>query len=813
MGIQTADVEALSRNKAITSILEVICRTTGMGFAAVARVTQDRWTAYAVRDEINFGLVPGGELQVETTICNEIRVHEAMVIIDHVAEDKVYCNHPTPALYGFQSYISVPIFDRSGKFFGTLCAIDPCPAKVDRPEIVQMFRLFADLITHQMNAAADEFSRQLADCLRQAKLPDEIIADACQLLGRRLSVSRVVYGEVDESGTCVFMRRDWTADGVMSVAGFTKVMNDFGPELIAALNAGQVVANEDVARHPFTARYAEAYATIGVRAEVLMPLVKDGVLRLVLAFHRNHPYQWSSEELDYARSMAEQTWVAVDAVRAQAELRSERDRSQYVFDSMAEGFAVLDRNWTVLRMNAEGLRLTQRSASEVIGRNHWDIWPETRGTEFEAICRVVMETAKPEIIEVSHVLPSSKHVWIETRAYPSSDGGIAFFFRDITERKVAEEALREADRRKDEFLAMLAHELRNPLAPIGAAAELLQIMKLDEKRVRQTSQVINRQVRHMTALVDDLLDVSRLTRGLVELDNTPLDIRHVVADAVEQITPMIQTRRHHLALHLPPDITIVNGDKKRLIQVVTNILNNAAKYTPEGGQIVLQVDAHANHVTIEVQDNGIGMEPELAARAFDLFAQAARTSDRSAGGLGLGLALVKSLTELHGGRVSCASAGLGKGSTFSVQLPRRVESTNQNDLKNTDDNVPQQTDPLRILVVDDNEDAASMLAMVLEASGHQVTVEYSSSNALKRAKQIAPHVCVLDIGLPEMDGIELAKTLRARPETARSLLIAVTGYGQDQDRKQTQAAGFDHHLVKPADIKQLIAMIAQVKNG
>jgi CheY-like chemotaxis protein len=423
-----------------------------------------------------------------------------------------------------------------------------------------------------------------------------------------------------------------------------------------------------------------------------------------------------------------------------------------------------------------------------------------------------MNTAKPEIIEVSHVLPCNRHVWIETRAYPSFDGGIAFFFRDITERKVAEEALREADRRKDEFLAMLAHELRNPLAPIGAAAELLQIMNLDEKRVRQTSQVINRQVRHMTALVDDLLDVSRLTRGLVELDKAALDIRHVVADAVEQITPLIQARRHHLVLHLPPDITIVSGDKKRLIQVVTNILNNAAKYTPEGGKIVLQVDAHADHVAIEVEDNGIGMEPELASRAFDLFAQAARTPDRSAGGLGLGLALVKSLTELHGGRVSCASAGLGKGSTFSVQLPRHAESTNQHDRQNADHNVGQEIDPLRILVVDDNEDAASMLAILFEASGHQVTVEHSSRNALERAKQTAPQVCILDIGLPEMDGIELAKRLRAQPETAHSLLIAVTGYGQDQDRKQTQAAGFDYHLVKPADIKQLTAMIAEVKN-
>jgi CheY-like chemotaxis protein len=371
--------------------------------------------------------------------------------------------------------------------------------------------------------------------------------------------------------------------------------------------------------------------------------------------------------------------------------------------------------------------------------------------------------------------------------------------------------LKAAARAKDEFLAMLAHELRNPLAPIGAAAELLQMMKLDEKRVSQTSQVISRQVRHMTALVDDLLDVSRLTRGLVDLDKAPLDIRHVVADAAEQVTPLIQSRRHHLALHLPPDITTVSGDRKRLIQVVANILNNAAKYTPEGGNIVLRVDVHADHVAIEVEDNGIGMQPDLVTRAFDLFAQAERTPDRSSGGLGLGLALVKSLTELHGGRVSCESPGLGKGSKFSVHLPRQAESSNETDQQNLDRGMRQGVNSLRVLVVDDNADAASMLAMVLEASGHQVTVEHSSRKALERAKQEAPQVCILDIGLPEMDGIELAKRLRTQPETAHSLLIAVTGYGQDQDRKQSRAAGFDHHFVKPADLKQLAAMIAKVK--
>jgi PAS domain S-box-containing protein len=381
------------------------------------------------------------------------------------------------------------------------------------------------------------------------------------------------------------------------------------------------------------------------------------------------------------------------------------------------------------------------------------------------------------------------------------------------ERVRAEEALRQSDRRKDEFLAMLAHELRNPLAPIGAAAELLQEVKLGEERVRQTSQIIGRQVSHMTHLIDDLLDVSRVTRGLVELDNAPLDIRHVVTDAVEQVTPLIQSRRHHLALLLPPDTTMVMGDKKRLVQVVTNIVANAAKYTDECGHILLKTDVRESHVHIEVIDNGVGMTSDLAARAFDLFAQAERSSDRSLGGLGLGLALVKSLVELHGGMVACESDGIGKGSKFTVCLPRLMVRDRPDEHSCSDSCVRQSMKPLCIMIVDDNADAGTMLGMLLEASGHRVLVEHGARRALMRAKAEAPDVCLLDIGLPEMDGNELAQRLRAQPETANSMLIAVTGYGQERDRRQSLQAGFDHHLVKPVDTKKLVSILAEISGA
>jgi CheY-like chemotaxis protein len=315
----------------------------------------------------------------------------------------------------------------------------------------------------------------------------------------------------------------------------------------------------------------------------------------------------------------------------------------------------------------------------------------------------------------------------------------------------------------------------------------------------------------MTSLVDDLLDVSRVTRGLAELDMQGLDLHRIVTDAIEQVTPLIRTRSHHLALELTPAAPLVMGDRNRLVQVFANLLNNAAKYTPEGGHIGLRTEVRPGHVLFHVSDTGIGMAPELAARAFDLFSQAERSSDRSLGGLGLGLALVKSLVHLHGGTVTCASPGLGQGSTFTVCLPRLA--AREDDATGAALSEPPRRDgsgSLRIMVVDDNVDAASILALLLETAGHQVVVEYDARDALALSASGSWDAFLLDIGLPGMDGNELAQRLRAQAATAGTTLVAVTGYGQESDRLQTAAAGFDHHLVKPVDIDELFAILARI---
>ena len=499
-----------------------------------------------------------------------------------------------------------------------------------------------------------------------------------------------------------------------------------------------------------------------------------------------------------------------DQVRSQAAVRESEKRFRALTNATAEVIYRMSPDWTQLR-HLEGRGFLKDTAD---ANRFWleeYIPPEDQERLHRAIARAIRDSS---VFELEHRVrrADGSHGWTLSRAVPMLDASGQVYewigaASDITERKAAEEKLREADRRKDEFLAMLAHELRNPLAPIGAAAELLQRMKLDEAIIKRTSQIIGRQVGHMTALIDDLLDVSRVTRGLVELDTEALDVGAVLHEAVEQVMPVIQQRRHDLALRLPPPGTTVAGDRKRLVQVVANLLGNAAKYTPEGGRLEVSSSIDAERrLCIDVSDDGIGMAPELVARVFELFAQAERSSDRSSGGLGLGLALVKSLVELHGGTVACDSAGPGRGSRFSVCLPmldRGADAPAQCE----EQLAAGQPGSLRVMVVDDNVDAAVTLSMLLESAGHRVVVEHGALQALERARQFAPQVCLLDIGLPGIDGLELARRLRALPQTASVLLVAVTGYGQERDREQILAAGFDHHLVKPIDTGRLYALL------
>lgn len=367
------------------------------------------------------------------------------------------------------------------------------------------------------------------------------------------------------------------------------------------------------------------------------------------------------------------------------------------------------------------------------------------------------------------------------------------------------QGLREADQRKTEFLATLAHELRNPLAPLMTALTLLKRKRPGPDEATRYHDMMRRQVDHMVRLVNDLMEVSRITRGKIELDQTALDLHRVLDEAADLSRPLLEGAQHELRVDMPEQPLVVHGDGVRLTQVFSNLLNNAAKYTPRAGHIALTARREDGDAVITVRDDGIGIAPEMLDDIFDMFVQVSGTAKTAQGGLGIGLTLVKSLVELHGGKVWATSGGPGQGSTFGVRLPLA-------------DAVPAAADPMppgmattgtatTVLVVDDNQDAADSLAEALRAMGLRASVAYSGPQALAQLPALKPGVAVLDLGMPGMDGTELATRIRRDPANAGMVLVALTGWGQQRDREQTRAAGFDHHLVKPMDVDRLVAIL------
>jgi signal transduction histidine kinase len=371
--------------------------------------------------------------------------------------------------------------------------------------------------------------------------------------------------------------------------------------------------------------------------------------------------------------------------------------------------------------------------------------------------------------------------------------------------------VQEADRQKNEFLSMLAHELRNPLAPIRNAVHVLRLQAEGKPELDWARDVIDRQVKHLVRLVDDLLDVSRITRGKVRLQLEPLSLAAVVAEAVEASNPEIQAREHRLEVALPPGPVWVQGDATRLAQVVTNLLNNAAKYTDPGGRIGLTVGQEESTAVVRVRDNGVGIPGEMLSTVFNLFTQADRSLDRSQGGLGIGLTLVKRLVEMHGGSVEARSAGTGQGSEFVVRLPALAGGEVRAGAA-AGGNAPELSGaPCGVLLVDDNVDAAESLAILLRLGGCAVRVAHDGPSALAAARACPPEFVVLDIGLPGMDGYEVARRLRAEPATRDAVLVALTGYGRDEDQTRSREAGFDHHFIKPVDFAELQKVFEAVR--
>ena len=491
-----------------------------------------------------------------------------------------------------------------------------------------------------------------------------------------------------------------------------------------------------------------------------------------------------------------------------------------IVDSSDDAIISKSLDGVIQSWNRGAERLFGYSAQETIGRSITIIIPSDRLDEEQHILDTLKRGERVDHIETKRRTKDGRLIDISLTVSPVRNGageviGASKIARDITARKLSEQllrereqALREIDRRKDEFLALLGHELRNPLAPIRNASELLSRTLPPESTARVGVDMISRQVEQLNRLVDELLDVGRITHGRIQLQLEPIELGSVIAQAVETVEPQLRHKQHRVAFTSSYEPLHVSGDFARLVQCVVNILGNAAKYTDAGGEIHIQTRAEGACAVIEITDTGTGIAPELLPRIFDLFVQSDQTLDRSQGGLGIGLSVVRRLIEMHGGEVCASSPGIGLGSTFQIRLARIPRPQ-----RRAAQSAPLKAPPRRVLIVDDNADAAVSLAMLMGQDGHETQLALSGSEALQLVGSFRPDVALLDIGLPQMDGYELARQLRARSELQGIRLVALTGYGQAEDRQRSQIAGFDDHLVKPVDPLALERTLLSARGG
>ncbi|MDI1450453.1 ATP-binding protein [Polyangium sp. 6x1] len=608
-------------------------------------------------------------------------------------------------------------------------------------------------------------------------------------------------------------------------------MLKFGEFLCGAVaETGKPLVLEDLQHSHFPG--ARPLQAVGAQVYAGYPLIAHGRVLGTLAFATSQRPRFTDEELRFMQTLSDQVAAVIDRGELVRRLKdSERAAQRHlaelqsVYSTSPAGLCVLDTEYRYVNINETLARYNGASVAAHIGRTLWEMVPGVAGP-VEPLLRHVFETGESskdhEYRLETPEQPGVMRDWITSFEPIKDQAGavqaINVVVQEVTRLKQTERALREAgialeeaSRRKDEFLAMLGHELRNPLAPIRTAVKVLDMQAGRSPEGRKTLAMIERQVAHMARMIDDLLDVSRISRGKLELRKEPCDVVQIVRDVAHDYASIVSGNGLTLSLSLPEEPRWVEGDPTRLSQVVGNLLHNAVKFTDAGGRIDVKVDEApgTNQVCIAVSDTGIGMDASMLGRLFETFSQADRSLDRSRGGLGLGLAVVKGLVELHGGTVEAHSEGPGRGSTLRVRLPLSTEAALAAPLPSAPE--PRQTDgPLRILVIEDNHDTANILQNLLVLLGYRTEVAYTGPAGLEAAKRTRPDVVLCDLGLPDMDGYAVARALRGLPTTAGSYLIAQTGYGGAEDRRRALAAGFDAHMTKPIDPAELERVLSSV---
>jgi signal transduction histidine kinase len=598
-----------------------------------------------------------------------------------------------------------------------------------------------------------------------------------------------------------------TLEAVRSVAA-----TGGSPSATACLERTRLVV-EDIDTDPRVADVRALAKAEGVRALHGTPLIaRDGAVLGAITAYFDSPALPADREIRIADICARKAAVFIERARAEEQVTLRDRRFQSVLEASGVPFLI----WSPVRdgsrrivdfrfmyVNTAAAQVMRVRPDEYIGKCVLDVLPrawddpgrfEMYVTALET--NTVLQTERQSAAD-------GNHAWYHIVASPL-EGNIAVWFADVTQRKHYERELVEADRRKDEFLATLAHELRNPLAPIRQAASIARNQNATESQKRWSNNVIERQVQHMSLLLDDLLDVSRITHGTLQLRKQTTDLQSILGAAIETARPLIDERHHQLHVDVPTELQ-VNGDPLRLAQVLSNLLTNAAKYTNPQGAIRVTARLDHGELLISVEDNGIGISAEDLPRVFGMFAQVRSAQEHAAGGLGIGLALAKGIVEMHGGRIEAASGGSGKGSRFIVRLPAQATGTAAAaaPAPRANGHAPNK----RILLADDNRDAAESLAIILRLEGHTVDLAHDGESALRAFESQRFDAALLDIGMPQTNGYEVARRIRASPAGGGVTLIAITGWAQDSDKAQSKAAGFDHHLTKPIEPEVLIGLL------
>jgi PAS domain S-box-containing protein len=521
---------------------------------------------------------------------------------------------------------------------------------------------------------------------------------------------------------------------------------------------------------------------------------------------------------------AEEDRLLLNVIANQAAIVLQRSRADEartllaaVVESSEDAIVSKTLEGRILSWNRGAERLFGYTADEAIGQSIYMIIPPERHAEERMILDRLVRGERIEHYKTVRISKDGRRLDISLTISPVRDAAGRIFAaskvaRDITLRKRAEAALQEAGRRKDEFLATLAHELRNPLAPIRNAVHILATKAPPTKEMQWVREVLDRQVQQMTRLVDDLLDVSRIGRGKIDMRKERTDLIAVINYALEASKPLIEKWGHELTVRLAPGPVSLEGDPARLAQVLSNLLNNAAKYTEQGGKISVTVECEDQTAVIRIKDTGVGIPADMLPRVFDMFMQVDRSLERARGGLGIGLSLVQKLVELHGGTVTAFSPGPGEGSEFVVRLPLVGDCPPDDKAESVSaKHASASAAPRRILVVDDNKDAADSLGMLLRILGNDVEIAYDGLQAVALAAEFRPQLVLMDIGLPKLNGYEAARRIREQPRGRDVMLVALTGWGQDEDRRRSHEAGFDRHMTKPVESDVLEELLSSLK--